>query len=225
MPNVFVGHPFAGRFPVQRFRRIFRDLPFNVTWGDTGVETRDLLHVIKTRILKADYSIFDLTNWNPNVALELGLSEGLRRRQKEYYILLNTRRSQEVPSDIRGIERLQYQSYDFKPKVGLGDQLVTRLLVKEYWVKKIWKSIPDAGKGLAKRILALHILGRMRSGKPITRDDVRALAKGTGLRQSDLREVLGALTRRRFLKRSRSKRELAYVLRQGLFRNVDGAPG
>lgn len=137
MPNVFVGHPFAGRFAVKKFRTIFRGLPFNVIYGNTDLQTRHLLTIMKSNIARADYSIFDLSNWNPNVALELGLAEGLKKKPaKNYYILLNTRRSKEVPSDIRGIQRLEYTSYDFKHEVGLGDQLVSYVLAKEYWVKK-----------------------------------------------------------------------------------------
>jgi len=35
-----------------------------------------------------DYCIFDISTWNPNVALEIGLAEGLG---VDYYILLNRR--------------------------------------------------------------------------------------------------------------------------------------
>ena len=34
-PNVFVGHPFAGHFPVKKFRKIFKELPFKVIYGNT----------------------------------------------------------------------------------------------------------------------------------------------------------------------------------------------
>ena len=46
--------------------------------------------------------------------------------------MLNTKRTKEVPSDIRGIQRLEYTSYDFKAEVGLADQLVNYILSKEY---------------------------------------------------------------------------------------------
>ena len=81
MPSVFVGHPFASRFPVKKFRAIFRGLPFHVIYGNTDLQTKHLLAIMKGNIVKSDYSIFDLSNWNPNVALELGLAEGPGRRQ------------------------------------------------------------------------------------------------------------------------------------------------
>jgi hypothetical protein len=121
LPKVFVGHPFAGRFPVKKFRKIFKELPFDVIYGNTDLQTRHLLNIMKGNISKSDFSIFDLSDWNPNVALELGLAEGIKRKSaKAYYILLNSRRSGDVPSDIRGIQRLEYTSYDFKAEVGIG---------------------------------------------------------------------------------------------------------
>jgi hypothetical protein len=101
-PSVFVGHPFAGRFSVKKFRKIFKDLPFEVIYGNTDLQTKHLLTIMKTNVSKSDFSIFDLSDWNPNVALELGLAEGLGRASaKKYYIVLNTRRSADVPSDKR----------------------------------------------------------------------------------------------------------------------------
>jgi DNA-binding transcriptional ArsR family regulator len=217
MPNVFVGHPFAGRFAVKKFRSIFRGLPFNVIYGNTDLQTRHLLTIMKSNIAKSDFSIFDLSNWNPNVALELGLAEGLKKKAaKNYYILLNTRRSSEVPSDIRGIQRLEYTSYDFKPEVGLGDQLMSYVLAKEYWVKRIWKAIPDAEKGPKKRIMALRILAHVRDHEKLTPDNVRSIAKGTRLREADRSHVLDALNDLGLLKRS--KRGNTYVARRDLYK-------
>src|SRR5207249_4689680 len=120
MPTVFVGHPFANRFATKKFRKLFKELPFKVIYGNTDIQTEHLLDIMKRYINDSDYSIFDLSDWNPNVALELGLPEGLRKKAlKQYYILLNTRRSNEVPSDIRGLQRLEYTRYDYKPEEGL----------------------------------------------------------------------------------------------------------
>ena len=215
MPNVFVGHPFAKRlFPVERFRRIFEELPLTVKWVETELETRHLLQHIKMGILRADYALFDVTTWNPNVSLELGLCEGLKRRQKEYYILVNKKRAKDVPADIRGLVNLEYKSYNFKPG-GLGDQFVRLLLAKEFWVKQIWKSIHGSGKGWTKRILALRIVGHLRDGKPLRLDGVRVLAKGTGLRKPDCQKVLRTLERRRIIRRgSRFACDPAYVLQR-----------
>lgn len=203
-PDVFVGHPFANRFSVKKFRAIFRSLPFNVIYGNTDLQTKHLLTIMKTNITKSDFSIFDLSNWNPNVALELGLSEGLKKKAgKDYYILLNTRRSADVPSDIRGLQRLEYTSYDFKKEAGLGDQLVNYILAKEYWVKKIWKVIPEAEKGAKKRVTALRILAHLREHEKLTPDNLKSIARGTRLREDDRKAVIEVMRKLGLIKRSR----------------------
>ena len=217
MPNVFVGHPFAGRFPIKKFRAILRSLPFNVIYGNTDLQTKHLLAIMKSNIAKSDYSIFDLSNWIPNVALELGLAEGLKKTPgKNYYILLNTRRSAEVPSDIRGIQRLEYTSYDFKRDVGLGDQLISFVLAKEYWTRRLWKALPDAGKGPKKRVMALQVLAHFRDHEKLTPDNLRSIARGSRLREADRAEVLEVLRKLSLIKKSQGGG--AYLLRRTLYK-------
>lgn len=202
MPRVFVGHPFAGRFPVTRFRGIFKDLPFKVIYGNTDLQTHHLLTIMKGNIGRSDYSIFDLSDWNPNVALELGLAEGLKRRSaKNYYIVLNTRRSREVPSDIRGIQRLEYTSYDFKKAAGLGDALTEYILSKEYWIKRIWRAIPEAGNGKKMRTMALRVLAHFREHDKLTSDNLKTVAQGTRLRQADRDRVVEVLRKLKLLRK------------------------
>jgi len=201
-PNVFVGHPFANRFPVKKFRRIFQELPFKVIYGNTDLQTEHLLDIMRDNVTKADFSIFDLSDWNPNVALELGLAQGLRKKPgKPYYILLNTRRSANVPSDIQGIQRLEYTSYDYKPAAGLGDQLVNYVLAKQYWIKKIWSAIPEAGKGEKKRLMAVRILAHMRDHAQLTPDNLQTISRGTRLRESDRNEVMEVLRKLKLLRK------------------------
>jgi hypothetical protein len=203
MPNVFVGHPFAGRFAVAKFRAIFKELPFKVIYGNTDLQTKHLLSIMKGNIAKSDFSIFDLSDWNPNVALELGLAEGLKKIPgKNYYIVLNTKRSSEVPSDIRGLQRLEYTSYDFKPEVGLGDLLVRYILSKEYWIKKLWKTLPDTQKGGKQRILALRILAHLRDHEKLTMDNLRTLGRGTHLREADREHVMAVLQKHKLVRKA-----------------------
>lgn len=217
MPSVFVGHPFAGRFAVSKFRAVFKELPFSVIYGNTDLQTKHLLSIMKGNIAKSDFSIFDLSDWNPNVALELGLAEGLKRTpQKNYYIVLNTKRSSEVPSDIRGLQRLEYTSYDFKPEVGLGDLLVRYILSKEFWVKKIWKAIPETKKGVKQRILALRILAHLRDHEKLTPDNLKTLGRGTHLRENDREQVLTALQKLKLIRRS-AKTEV-FIVGRSIYR-------
>jgi hypothetical protein len=216
MPKVFVGHPFGGRFPTKKFREIFKSLPFTVIYGNTDLQTKHLLMIMKSNISKSDFSIFDLSNWNPNVALELGLAEGLKKKaNKNYYILLNTRRSREVPSDIRGIQRLEYTSYDFKPEVGLGDQLVQYILSKEYWTKRAWKEIPSSEKGEKQRLLVLRIIAHLRDHEKLTSDNLKTLLRGTRLRKADSEAVLEILRSQKLIKKG--KRKQVFLLGKRVF--------
>jgi hypothetical protein len=217
MPNVFVGHPFGGNFPYGKFRQIFKSLPFKVIYGNTDIQTRHLLDVMRTNIDKCDYAIFDLSDWNSNVALELGLAQGLKKTPgKNYYIILNTKRSHDVPSDIRGIQRVEYTSYDFKPDAGLGDQLTNTILSKEYWIKKIWSAIPDVDKGLKKRLLAVKILAHLREHERLNSDNLTALAKGTHLRSNDKVEVIEVLKALKLVRKIKNTN--AYRLGKKIYR-------
>ena len=204
-PNIFVGHPFANRFPVKKFRRIFQELPFNVIYGNTDIQTKHLLEIMRNNIGKSDFSIFDLSDWNPNVALELGLAQGLKRIPgKKYYILLNTSRSRNVPSDIQGIQRLEYTSYNHAKIAGLGYQLTNSILKNEHWIKKIWTQIPDAGNGPKKRNMAVRILAHMRDHQRLTVENIRTITRGTRLRDNDKNEVLNILCKLKLIKKIRN---------------------
>jgi hypothetical protein len=217
LPDVFVGHPFAGRFPVRRFRAIFHALPFNVVYGNTDLQTKHLLAVLKASIARCDYALFDLSDWNANVALELGLTEGLGKKPgKAYYILLNTRRSREVPSDVRGIQRLEYSSYDFKRGAGLGDRLMTHILAREHRVKKIWRAIPDSDKGRKQRLMAMRVLAYLRDHERLTADHLRSLARGSRLRTVDRTRTIEVLERSGAIRKSRGGE--VFVRGRGLFR-------
>jgi hypothetical protein len=164
-----------------------------------------LLDVTRENVLKSDFSIFDLTDWNPNVALELGLAQGLKKTPgKPYYIVLNTRRSENVPSDIQGLQRLEYTSYDYKAEAGLGDQLVTYVLAKQYWIKKIWAEIPEAGKGQKKRLMAIRILAHMRDHAKLTSDNLQTIAYGTRLRETDRNDVIEVLRNLNLIRKIRN---------------------
>ncbi|QAT17486.1 hypothetical protein BU251_07045 [Candidatus Velamenicoccus archaeovorus] len=172
---------------MNKVRKLFKDLPFNVVYANTDIETKHLLQILKKHINEADYSIFDLSSWNPNVTLELGLSEGIRKiSNKKYYILLNTKRALEVPADIRGIQRLEYSRYDYSIDKGLGDCLIT-ILKSEAWVKNIHlglkRKLGDESKIEKALYLSLRIIAHMRDFEKLTPDNLKSLSRGTRLRE------------------------------------------
>ncbi|MEM7645182.1 MAG: hypothetical protein AAF366_22160 [Pseudomonadota bacterium] len=110
--NVFVAHPYK-TIPIDDYRNAFAELKKDLgaikfVFADEEITNQHILDKIEKMIVDSDVSLFDVTTWNPNVALELGLAMGLK---KDYYILFDpTKEDSEVPSDIRGRERIQYES-------------------------------------------------------------------------------------------------------------------
>ena len=84
-----------------------------------------ILQKIISYIKASDFSLFDISGWNPNVTLELGVALAL---SDKWYICFNPANTpvDEVPSDIKGIDRIQYKSF-----TELSEQL-TALLEQRY---------------------------------------------------------------------------------------------
>ena len=189
LPSVFVGCPYGGRFPFETFKRSLNAIPFRWYYADTHLATKHLLGILTSHIKAADFCIFDISLWNPNVALEIGLAEGLG---VEYYILLNKNLSKGVPADVQGLQRIEYE----KPK-GYGQGSLFPALVK-YLVKdhthprNIYNSLTGDNREM-KFYFALATLAHLRDNSRLTHDDIRLLGKGTYLRrdaQKDSLEVL-----------------------------------
>ncbi len=110
--NVFVACPYT-LFPLDDYKRVFKRISssYNVTFkfADEQITSQHVLEKVTSYIRSHDFSLFDITGWNPNVALELGIAVGLGRK---YFILFNTKvdPNKDAPSDIKGIERIQYES-------------------------------------------------------------------------------------------------------------------
>src|ERR1035437_7241460 len=107
VPTVFVGCPYSRPFDFPKFKSTCSRLPIAWYYADTNLRSKHLLSILTTYIQAVDYCIFDVSFWNPNVSLELGMAEGLG---KDYYILVNHTQSKGVPSDINGIQRIEYSS-------------------------------------------------------------------------------------------------------------------
>jgi hypothetical protein len=221
-PKVFIGHPFKKRFPYKSFREIFKSLPFEVVYGNTDIETKQLLGILKKNIKIVDYCLFDLTYWNPNVSLELGMCEGLHSQTlKGYYVLLDNNRSTEVPSDIKGLQRLEYSRHNFAEDIGLGNKLLL-LLKKEYWAKKIYsllkKTFNEHHKVEVGFEASMKILAHFRDFENL---DIRGLSRifqGTRLRSDDREAVLKTLADNKYIKKESNR----YVLiKKGRFFHIE----
>jgi hypothetical protein len=131
--EIFVAYPYS--FPEDDYRGVFADLEkaFNVKfrYADEQITNRQILAKIENMILSAQFSLFDVTTWNANVALELGIAMG---RDRDYYLLFDPTHARnpkggELPADLGGIDRIQYRSY------GQLREGITKLLAQEFGVR------------------------------------------------------------------------------------------
>lgn len=144
--NIFVAYPYS--FPEADYRRPFKDLEtdFGVkfVYADAQITSQHILDKITGMIRESRFSLFDITDWNPNVTLELGIAIGHRQ---EYYLLFNAGHDKtEVPSDLGGLDRIQYTSY-----ASLGDGLA-KLLLQEFGVPKEGREMADQLEALRDRV-------------------------------------------------------------------------
>lgn len=189
LPSVFVGCPYGGKFPFTTFRSALDHVPFRWYYADTHLSTKHLLGILTSYIKAVDYCIFDISLWNPNVALELGLAEGLG---VEYYILLNRKLSKGVPADIQGLQRIEYDD----PKgIGHGALLpsIVKYLVKTHtYPKNLYNSLTGDNRE-AKFYFALSLLSHLRDNKYLSHVDISRLVRGTYLRKDAQNNVLDTL--------------------------------
>lgn len=130
--RVFVAYPYS--LPKADYRRPFKELAkaFNVEFqfADEKITNKQILDKITDMIQSARFSLFDITTWNANVALELGIAIGSAR---DYYLLFNPENPEnpqggEVPADLGGLDRIQYRSY------AELEEGLTKLFVQEFGV-------------------------------------------------------------------------------------------
>lgn len=190
LPNVFVGCPYRGRFKFATFKAALERIPFKWFYADTTLTTKQLLGILRSYITASDFCIFDISLWNPNVALEIGLADGLGA---EYYILLDRRLSKGVPADVQGIQRIEYASAKGLEKDDLVPSLVRYLVREHTHPRNIWNELSNPNRD-RKYYLALGMLAHLRDHKRLTIDDVRRLARGTYLRKESQDQVLDVLT-------------------------------
>jgi hypothetical protein len=212
LPNVFVGCPYGGRFKFATFRAALDRIPFKWFYADTSLTTKQLLGILRSYISAADFCLFDISTWNPNVALEIGLADGLGT---EYYILLDRRLTKGVPADVQGIQRIEYASARGLEKDDLVPSIV-RYLVKEHThPRNIWNELSNPNRE-KKYYLALSMLAHLRDHKRLTADDVRRLARGTYLRKEAQDQVLDVLANLGLLGNRQSAR--GATLRKNLYK-------
>lgn len=111
--SVFVAYAYSVHNK-EDYRAVFRRLEklwsVRFIFADEKISSSHILEKIEGYIKTSKIGLYDVTQWNPNVALELGIAYGLRTTR---YILLDTSRNQRtgVPSDLGGFDRVEFGSY------------------------------------------------------------------------------------------------------------------
>jgi hypothetical protein len=189
LPNVFVGCPYSGNFDFNGFKAALDRIPFRWYYADTSLTTKHLLGILTSYIRVVDYCVFDISTWNPNVALEIGLAEGLG---VDYYILLHRGLKKNVPADIQGLQRIEYDSVSSLDADGLVPQIVKYLVRKHTHPRNIHNKL--TGNNRTKQFyFALEVLARLRDSARLPAVDVRRLCPGSYLRDADRERVLSIM--------------------------------
>lgn len=120
--QVFVAYSYR-LYPRDDYRKIYKELEdvYDVTFifADEKITNMHIMKKIESYIRSSDFSIFDISGWNPNVTLELGFAMAMG---DQWFIALDPSKTDtnEVPSDLRGLDRIQYTSYtEFGQKLGI----------------------------------------------------------------------------------------------------------
>ena len=111
--QIFVAYAYT-LYPKADYRRVYQELAraFQVqfVFADEKITTLHILQKIADYIRGSRFGIYDISGWNANVTLELGLAFGLNEKA---YIAIDPAKTtvSDVPADLRGIDRIQYSSY------------------------------------------------------------------------------------------------------------------
>lgn len=189
MPRVFVGCPYGKRFNYPAFKKALSRIPIDWYYADTSITSKHLLANLSNYIEMVNFCIFNVSLWNPNVTLELGLAEG---RRKNYYILANQKQSKDVPSDIKGIQRIEYNSITSMGSNGLIPSIIKYLIKHQTHPRNIWEKLTNPNRE-KKFYFALFILAHFRENKRLSNYDKKELSRGLYLRHEAQKEVIQLL--------------------------------
>ena len=188
LPVVFVVCPYdEEKFGFSSFKKELESLPWTCIYANTSIQTKHLLENIRRLVVETDFSLFDVSGWNANVALELGLAHGLNR--KPYYILSNATLSKDVPSDIKGLQRIEYAHLSDGSR-SLRRQLIDYFFLSNYHpTRMLWNELSDVDKASSKYVFALQVLAHLRDHARISMSTCDRIAGTLALSLEDWNEV------------------------------------
>ncbi len=111
--QIFVAYPYS--IPPDEYRATYRQVGdrygVRFVYADERITNMHVLAKIYAMILESAFGIYDVSGWNANVTLELGMALGMRETS---YIVLDptAHASADAPADLRGFDRIEYRSLD-----------------------------------------------------------------------------------------------------------------
>lgn len=197
-PTAFVGCPYSPKASYEALKKALQRVPIEFIYADSSIKTKHVLDRIRAGIVRADFCLFDITDWNANVTLELGLAEGLN---KDYYVAFKPGRGprKEPPSDLKGLQRFQYSSVQGFAAESLTYQLNMKLVQKCTHPRYVWDRLsgPQRDKQFC---VAMAVLAHFKTYNVLKRKDVvPMLTHGSFLRDDAINEVFNVLHQRKLI--------------------------
>jgi hypothetical protein len=196
-PTVFVGCRYSPEAIYEQFKETLRLVPLEFIFADSAIKTHYILERIRSGVTRADFCLFDITDWNPNVTLEVGLSEGVNR---EYYILFRpgSGKKRNPPSDLHGKQRINYKRLSGFDLECLEYQLNLHMVKPLTHPRNVYDQLTGTDR-MKKFILAMRFLAHFKDSKTLSFEEVKKLSQGSYLRDADLRSIVGVLKERKLL--------------------------
>ena len=141
--QIFVAYAY-NLYDERDYRKAF-DVKF--IFADEEITNMHILQKIMGYIRGSDFSLFDISSWNPNVTLELEIAVATGQ---DWYICFNPEKTdvKEVPSDIRGLDRIQYTSFS-----DLEDRL--SVLLDQRYPRGTHRSVDDYFESAKQQVIDL----------------------------------------------------------------------
>jgi len=111
--DYFVAHKFSNQEKDdlrEAIENAFKGKNLNPYYADIEVRESEthILDKIIEKLRETRFSIFDITDGNSNVFLELGLAKGLGRT---FFIICHKKSVDYIPSGLKGLDRIDFGSY------------------------------------------------------------------------------------------------------------------
>jgi hypothetical protein len=107
--RVFAAYPYVlNPSYLEMLHRIEADLAVRFRLVNDTPAATHLAQKVRVRIAGSDFSMFDLSGWNANVAFEFGIFMGMNLPMTRAWLFLNRNTSDNVPSDIQGLHQQRY---------------------------------------------------------------------------------------------------------------------